>query len=162
MQSRHYLNEPADIDEEILLKTLKNTNIFLLREYEEDDAAQDALTDAMEMAGVIGVDVEVTGILPESGQERDILAAAIKECATNTVKHADGDALSVGILDTGGRLLYTLRGNGLPPKKEIVESGGLLSLRSLVEKAGGTMRIDNMPEMELTITLPHMEESADV
>ena len=162
LQSRHYLNEPSDIDEEILLKTLKNTNIFLLREYEEDDAAQDALTDAMEMAGVIGVDVEVTGILPESGQERDILAAAIKECATNTVKHADGDALSVGILDTGGRLLYTLRGNGLPPKKEIVESGGLLSLRSLVEKAGGTMRIDNMPEMELTITLPHMEESADV
>lgn len=160
LQSRHYLNEPADIDEEILLKTLKNTNTYLLREYEEDDAAQDALTDAMEMAEVIGVDVEVTGILPESGQERDILAAAITECATNTVKHADGDTLSVGILDTGGRLLYTLRGNGLPPKKEIVESGGLLSLRSLVEKAGGTMRIDSTPAVELTITLLHTEESA--
>lgn len=160
LESRHYLNEPADIDEAILLQMLKNTNARLLREYEEDDAARDALTDALEMAEAIGVEVKVSGILPEAGPQRGILAAAITECATNTVKHADGDALSVGTRDTGDRLLYTFRNNGLPPKKEISASGGLLSLRSLVERHGGSMRIDSTPQMELTITLPKTEDSA--
>ena len=160
LESRHYLNEPADIDEEILLQALKNTNTYLLREYEEDDTARDPLTDAMEMAEAIGIEVTVSGILPEAEPRRGILAAAITECATNTVKHADGDVLSVGIRDIGDRLLYTFRGNGLPPKKEITESGGLLSLRALVEMAGGAMRIESTPQVELTITLPKTEGSA--
>ena len=160
LESRHYLNEPVDIDEVILLQALKNTNAYLLREYEEDDTARDALTDALETAEAIGVEVKVAGILPEAEPQRGILAAAIIECATNTVKHANGDALSVGIRHTGERLLYTFQNNGLLPKNEISESGGLLSLRSLVEKAGGTMRIDRTPQMELTITLPKMGESA--
>lgn len=160
LESRHYLNEPADIDETILLQALKNTNAYLLREYEEDDTARDALTDAMETAEAIGVEVKVNGILPEAEPQRGILAAAITECATNTVKHANGDALSVGIRNTDDRLLYTFKSNGLPPKQEITESGGLLSLRSLVEKAGGTMRIDRTPQVELTITLPRTEGSA--
>ena len=160
LESRHYLNEPADIDEEILLQALKNTNTYLLREYEEDDTARDPLTDAMEMAEAIGIEVTVSGILPEAEPRRGILAAAITECATNTVKHANGDVLSVGIRDTGDRLLYTFRGNGLPPKKEITESGGLLSLRALVEMAGGAMRIESTPQVELTITLPKTDGSA--
>lgn len=160
LESRHYLNEPADIDEEILLQALKNTNTYLLREYEEDDTARDPLTDAMEMAEAIGIEVTVSGILPEAEPRRGILAAAITECATNTVKHANGDVLSVGIRDTGDRLLYTFRGNGLPPKKEITESGGLLSLRALVEMAGGAMRIESTPQVELTITLPKTKGSA--
>ena len=132
----------------------------MLREYEEDDTARDPLTDAMEMAEAIGIEVTVSGILPEAEPRRGILAAAITECATNTVKHADGDVLSVGIRDIGDRLLYTFRGNGLPPKKEITESGGLLSLRALVEMAGGAMRIESTPQVELTITLPKTEGSA--
>ncbi len=159
LESRHYLNKPADIDEEVLLQALKNTNAYLLREYEEDDTARDTLTDAMEMAEAIGIEVKVSGILPEAEPQRGILAAAITECATNTVKHADGNTLSVTIQDTGDRLLYTFKGNGLPPKKEIRESGGLLSLRLLVEKAGGIMRIDSTPQVELTITLPRREST---
>jgi signal transduction histidine kinase len=41
--------------------------------------------------------------------------------------------------------------NGKPPKGEIAESGGLLSLRLSVEEAGGTMTVQSQPEFKLTI-----------
>ena len=136
------------------MQALKNTNTYLLREYEQDDTARDALADALEMAEAIGVDVSVTGILPVPEMQRAILASAIRECATNTVKHADGDALSVSIREEGGRLLYALKGSGKPPEKEITETGGLLSLRTLIEKEGGTMHLQCTPQVEILITLP--------
>ena len=39
------------------------------------------------------------------------------------------------------------------PGEEIRESGGLLYLRSLVEKEGGTMLTERLPEFTLTIRL---------
>jgi signal transduction histidine kinase len=43
--------------------------------------------------------------------------------------------------------------NGKPPKGEIAESGGLLSLRRSAEEAGGTMTVQSQPEFKLTIQL---------
>ena len=41
----------------MLLQALRNTNTYLLREYEQDDTARDALADAIDMAETIGVEV---------------------------------------------------------------------------------------------------------
>lgn len=158
LESRHYLNDPESFDEEVLLAALKNTNTYLLREYEEDDTERDSLTDAMEMAGTIGVDVHITGIIPSEDPARSILAAAIIECATNTVKHAEGDEIHIGISSrsTGSvaSTVISIRNNGIQPTEKVRESGGLLSLRALVEKESGSMRICSSPDLELTITLP--------
>ena len=159
LESRHYLNDSAAISEEILLQALKNANTYLLREYEQDDTARDALTDAMEIAEAIGVDVEVNGVLPTDESRRGVLAAAITECATNAVKHAGGDALSVSIRDTGAGTVFTLQSNGKTPEGEVAASGGLLSLRSLVEQEKGGMRIESKPCVRLTIELPRADRS---
>ena len=153
LESRHYLKDPASFDEALLLQALKNTNTYLLREYEEDDTMRDSLTDAMEMAEAIGVDVEIAGLIPAEDPERVILAAAIKECAANTVKHAGGDRLSVNIQNIDGKTMYTLQNNGIQPSEPVHESGGLLSLRSLVEKENGTMQIEISLAFKLIITL---------
>ena len=172
LESRHYMKDPSSIDEEILLQALKDTNTYLLREYEEDDTARDPLTDALEMAGAIGVKVKITGSVPEGGTAREILAAAINECATNTVKHADGDWLTVEVRKEGsgqegtGKPAHDFcfilqssgsaggkRPSGEPAMTEIHESGGLLSLRTLVEREGGTMQIESTPEFRLMIRL---------
>lgn len=153
LESRRYLNVPSSIDEEILMQALKHTNTYLLREYEQDDTAGDALVDALELARVIGVDVDITGVIPSDEEQRGILAAAITECATNTVKHADGNKLVVCILDKDDKTIFKLQTNGLPPKGKITESGGLLSLRELVEKANGSMTLDITPQVGLTISL---------
>ena len=154
LESRQYLLESASFDEEKLLQALKYTNAYLLREYEEDDTARDPLTDAMETAEVIGVDVLISGSVPAEAPYRLLLAAAIDECASNAVKHANGDQLTVEIRRTEAGITYLLRNNGDAPKEAIWESGGLLSLRQLVEKEGGTMRTEASPSFTLTILLP--------
>ena len=154
LESRHYLHDPASIDEAVLLQALKNTNTYLLKEYEEDDTVRDPLTDALEMAEAIGVNVSITGIPPAGEPGRGICAAAVAECATNTVKHADGDCLRVEIIRAGEDTIYTLSGNGIPPDGEIRESGGLRSVRALVEKHRGTMKTESTPCFRLIIRLP--------
>ena len=83
-----------------------------------------------------------------------LAAAAIDECASNTVKHANGDQLTVEIRRTEAGITYLLRSNGDAPKEAVRESGGLLSLRQLVEKEGGTMRTEGSPSFTLTNLLP--------
>ena len=144
LESQRYLRDPAAFDEERLLQSLKYTNNGVLRECEQDDSRRDALAEALEAAEILGVDVSVAGRFPEEESCRGILAAAIRECAANTVKHAGGNRLSVEILadgqaGRGGTLLIC--SNGTPPEEPIRESGGLLSLRSLVERQGGTMTV---------------------
>lgn len=154
LESRHYLQDPASFDEEKLLQALKNTNTYLLREYEEDDTARDLLADALETAEAIGVDVAITGMIPAKEPFRGILAAAVSECASNAVKHADGDALSVLIQSTDAEISYVLRSNGEAPALPIREIGGLKTLRTLVEKEKGTMQTAAAPAFALTICLP--------
>ncbi len=154
LESRQYLNDPASFDEEKLLQALKYTNTYLLREYEEDDTARDPLSEAVETAQIIGVDVLISGPLPADDPYRSLLAAAIGECASNIVKHADGDQLTVEIRQTDKEMTFILYGNGEAPKNPVRESGGLLSLRSLVEKEGGTMQTEATPSFTLSIRIP--------
>lgn len=160
LESRHYLNDPASFDEKMLLRALKNTNTYLLREYEEDDSAGDPLPDALEMADAIGVEVTIAGITPQTDPYRSILAAAIIECATNTVKHADGNELRAEIHEKDQDITYILSGNGKQPQAEIRESGGLKSLRSLVEKEGGTMEIQPLPAFTVCMSLPRKDSTS--
>ena len=154
LESRHYLTDPSSIDEEKLLQALKNTNTYLLREYEEDDTERDPLADAFEMADAIGVDVMITGKIPSDDPFRSCLAAAINECASNTVKHANGDELMVSIRETDKEIVFVLKSNGKAPEEEIRESGGLLSLRSLVENELGSMTVQISPGFTLFVRIP--------
>ena len=186
LASRHYMEHPDSIDEDSFLGTLKLTNTHLLKEYEEDDTETDSLAEAIEMAKAIAVRVKISGMIPEAGELRDILASAVNECATNTKKHADGDTLTVTVEEKEGTVIFTLTGNGEPPEKEkinlgtmpenetaisvsmlekeqfsshstlektIRETGGLVSLRTLVENAGGTMEIKTEEGFTVIIAL---------
>ena len=162
LESRHYLKDPSSIDEEKLLQALKNTNKYLLKEYEEDDTERDELIDALDMADAIGVDVEITGMIPTENPYRMILAAAIKECSSNTVKHASGNCLYVDIRSVDSEFIITLHNNGEQPTDSIKETGGLLSLRSLVEQENGKMNIELKPEYHLNICIPKQDGFREV
>lgn len=154
LASRHYMDHPSAVEEEGLLMALKLTNAHLLNEYESDDTERDALAEAIEMASSIGVRVRLTGMIPEHGDPRAILAAAVSECATNVRKHADGDTLTVTTSEAEGIVSMTLIGNGNSVTEPVTESGGLASLRRLTEQAGGTMEITAAPDFTLTIHVP--------
>ncbi len=159
LESRHYLRDPSSIDEDLLLQALKNANTYLLHEYERDDTAVDPLAEALSMARAIGVKVTLTGIPPTQESPRGILAAAIRECASNAVKHAEGDRLTADARRSDTGHTFTLCSNGRLPAMPIRETGGLLSLRTLAESRHGIMRIDVSPLFRLTIQLPLSDES---
>ena len=152
--SRRYMDDPEAIDETALLQTLSITNAQLLKEYEEDDTQRDRLSKAMEAARTIGVTVRLRGAIPENGTPRTILAAAIRECASNLRKHADGNRLEVETEDDDNEIRFTLAGNGRAPEKPFSETGGLSSLRTLVENAGGTMSVSAQSSVSIEIQLP--------
>ncbi|MCR5796140.1 MAG: hypothetical protein K6G61_12435 [Solobacterium sp.] len=155
LESRRYLNDPSSFDEKLLLEALKNTNTYLLREYEQDDTERDPLAEALETADAIGVDISITGFLPSEDPQRMILAAAITECASNTVKHAGGDSLEAVIRKTDEGIIYTFTNSGDQPEGPVHESGGLLALRTLVEQENGTMETSYENGFRLTVRLPY-------
>lgn len=154
LASRRYMDQPGSVDEVALLNTLKVTNTYLLREYEEDDTQRDPLSEAIEMAKAIGVSVSFKGMIPTEEQVRNILSVAINECATNTRKHANGDALKVATEEEDGSIRFSVSSNGESPKKNVNEKGGLLTLRTVVENAGGSMKINTQPEFCIVIRIP--------
>ena len=133
----------------------RQMNRFLLGESKAPvTKPEDEWLQAIHMAGSIGVNVELQGDPPKERTARILLAAAVRECAANTVKHAEGNTLRVDIQKNASGFHMTLTNNGKPPKRPVVESGGLLALRRSVEGAGGQMLVQSLPTFSLMLSIP--------
>lgn len=155
LSGKYHLDHPGTGDRERLLEMERFTHLLLMREGEDpDEAAHDAVEDALTAARAMGVTVTVSGDLPDSDPLRKLLGQAIHECAANAVKHASGDRMDVRLSRGDEGLTATLSTNGDPPRSPIRESGGLLNLRRMVEAAGGTMTVSVDPQFTLTCVLP--------
>ena len=153
LMGRHYIEHPDTTDAAMVALMTRQMNRFLLGEKKEPEAKEDELLQAVRLAGSIGVSVLLQGDPPRQGKERSLLAAAIRECAANAVKHAEGDALHVEIRESAEGVFMTITNNGRPPKGPVAESGGLLSLRRGVEAADGQMSVQSLPAFSLTIRI---------
>ena len=162
LMGQHWLEHPESTDAEMVRMTTREMNRYLLREAEElsEDGAEasepgaDLLRLTLAMIKEIGAQAEIIGELPEDPARRRLLAYAIQECASNAVKHAEGDRITVFLEEDGNRLTVRIRNNGRIPESPIVESGGLLSLRQKTEAAGGRMLVESRPGFRLTLILP--------
>ena len=177
LMGRYYLEHPESTDSHMVALTTSQMNKSLLNESKVHDSEdEDKLQQAIWLAGSIGVSVEINGSLPQDKELRNLLAKAIRECAANTVKHAEGDKLNIEITkesmpsslvnalpdaDSSARTdekrygtVIIITNNGNPPKDTIAESGGLLALRRSVEAFGGRMEVQSQPRFILTISYP--------
>ena len=151
LMGRHYLAHPENMDVGRIYLATSQMNSFLLGEVQRPgDEIEDEMELALSLAGSIGVSVKITGEPPLDHGSRKLLADAIRECAANAVKHANGDTVFVEI--DGNTALLT--NNGSSPKGPITESGGLLTLRQRTEAAGGTMAVQSQPAFSLMICFP--------
>ena len=140
--------------------------------------------DAIEKtAESLHIQIEINGDLPAgladlpvSGEVRSAIMAAIRECLTNTARHARGDRLFVLIkcgaeqgadhASTSGNpsasgtapcadaphgIRIEITNNGRAPLVPIQEAGGLSNLRHMVERAGGIMTIESSPQFLLRL-----------
>ena len=66
--------------------------------------------------------------------------------------------LYVAFNETDEDATVAVTNNGNIPEHEIVEGGGLSTLRRRVERAGGTMTVQSFPCFQLTVTVPKEKE----
>lgn len=118
----------------------------------------DLLSELMASAAEIGVRVQLQGELPELEENARLMIAAMRECVTNTVRHAGGTEMTVRITQTQKADVAVITNNGKAPESEIVEGGGLSGLRRSVENRNGTMMVGSEPAFRLSIVLPREEE----
>ena len=138
------------------------------------DTKKDEYDNIRDVARDVGINMYIDGILPVENPAKHIVATAMHECLTNTLKHAGGDEMRIRIrkgsfvgdefADEFGAdyralvgeqgYLLEITNNGKIPEREIKEKGGLASLRQLVESAGGSMRISLGDRFTLSLLLP--------
>lgn len=153
LATKKYVLQGGTSEERLrLIDSLRNNVRFLRQESEE--ATYDEYEMIMNTAFDIGMQVNIKGELPNNARVRHIVATAMHECLTNTIRHAGGDTLYVDVDNKPDsyRLVYT--NNGSVPGAPVIERGGLNSLRDLVEQAGGTMQITVTDQYMLIIELP--------
>ena len=109
-------------------------------------------------AGAIGIKVNLSGDLPEQEELRHVMILAMRECLTNSVRHAGATTLHITVEKKGDSVSMKITNDGRPPETEVVPKGGLHNLYRLIMDCGGTMEIQSKPGFALTVVLPAAKE----
>lgn len=150
------------VTKQYLLGDLKEVDAdVVLREWEKNIAfrdsvllsAKDKLFDAAKSSGVR---IRIRGEEPADGAA-ELLYAAMQVCLNNAVQYAQATELVVNIWESSGAYTVMIRNNGKPPEKKITEGGGLTNLRRRIEKIGGKMTVQSLPEFSLITEIPKPE-----
>ena len=120
---------------------------------------KDNLQVIKDAAKLVDVTVEFRGEKPKADTVNEkILIAAMHECLTNTVSHANGKTMTVTASEKNGKSTIKVTNDGEKPKGKITEGSGLSSLRRRIEASGGEMLTAHSPRFALLLNLPGTEE----
>lgn len=112
-------------------------------------------------AEAIGIKVNMTGDLPEQEELRRVMILAMRECLTNSVRHAGATTIHITVEKKGDSISMKITNDGRPPETEVVPKGGLLNLYRHIIDCGGTMEIQLKPSFALTVVLPVIQEGTE-
>ena len=143
-----YLKEPEG-DRDALTNRLRRT--ILLLQSDAPDQNTDLMEDLFRAAQALDLEIRIDGEIPEN--LKPLIAVAIHECLTNTVKHARGRMVWVKLARENGDCVVSLTGDGEPPAGPIRETGGLANLRALVERQGGEMAVESAPAFRVILRM---------
>ena len=130
----------------------------VLREWEKSIAFRDSVLEPAKdslyhAAKSSGVTIRITGKIPD-GDMSELIYTAMQVCLTNAVQYAKATELAACIRENDDNVTVMIRNNGKQPEQPVREGGGLTNLRRRIEAAGGTMRIQSLPEFILCIEIP--------
>jgi len=153
---RALANKELDKEGQSILALWKKNIATLLtgRGLKEKNAFEELLEAALD----IGIELKLEGRLPQESENKDIILKAAIEALNNAVRHAGATELNLTIKEVEEEYTIELTNNGILPKEEIIEGGGLSALREKIEGRGGRMRIDIEPIFKLWIRFPRGRE----
>ncbi|MCR4690922.1 MAG: hypothetical protein K5739_06240 [Lachnospiraceae bacterium] len=151
---KYYLDHPENMDEKELLGLLSFNNKNLTRWEEREKEKTDPVKEAVQMAERIGLKVYESGEKNVDPDCRKVIGEAVRQCATNAVRHGEASELYIKtVLKEGGRVVE-ISNNGKVPKKPVRMGGGLGALEKEILAAGGRLTIEREPAFLLRILLP--------
>lgn len=112
-------------------------------------------------AEAIGIKVNLTGDLPEQEELLRVMILAMRECLTNSVRHAGATTIHITAEKKGDSISMKITNDGRPPETEVVPKGGLYNLQRHIMDCGGTMEIQSKPWFALTVVLPVIKEGTE-
>ncbi len=101
----------------------------------------------------IGLSIELNGNLPDEENLAFLFLAVLRESCTNAIKHAAATRVFVNIEKATEQYRIEITNNGERPRKSLIEGGGLFGIRNRVENAGGSLKVELIPEFSLIIIL---------
>ena len=105
-------------------------------------------------AEAIGIKVNLSGDLPEQEELRHVMILAMRECLTNSVRHAGATTIHITAEKKEDSVSVKITNDGRSPETEVVPKGGLHNLYRHIIDFGGTMEIQSKPSFALTVVLP--------
>lgn len=159
--ARKYLREDncANIPEDVVRAWQRSVSML---KFNNDSAEEDMLLEIRKTCESLNMRFVQRGELPEDKRAAYILTCAVRECVTNAVRYADASELYAEFAENAGSATVAVSNNGKEPDGEIVEGGGLSTLRRRVERAGGSMVVQSLPEFQLTVTVPKEMEGVSL
>ena len=150
---KRFIRQGGTEEEQRVIEAMLRRNVSFLKTGRQSEK-RDEYALMLETAEKLGVQIHISGTLPQTEPQKHIVAAAIHECFTNTLRHAHGDTLRLAVTEQDNQIILRFTNNGRQPKDPIRETGGLASLRALTERAGGALTIAVHPRFTVTLTLP--------
>ena len=149
----YILNGGTEKDRAEIEARLKRNVTFLLTG--QNSVVRDEYELMFETAEKLGIEILISGELPQAEPQKHAVAAAIHECMTNTLRHAGGDRLEIAVEEKDAFTEVRFTNNGKQPEGEVRAHGGLASLGALVGKLpGGRMEIAVSPRFVVKLLLP--------
>ena len=152
LSARQYLAQPDTEGRRELLRLWDGT-IRLMRN-EGPDIWRDGYVYVRETAEAFGVQLRLEGELPQEPHVKELLSAAAVTCLSNAFRHADAETVTVSVTETARCFRVHICNDGVPPRGEITETGGLADLRRRIRSAGGSMTVRSAPSFALELEIP--------
>ena len=126
--------------------------------YNNETADEDMLSQIRKTCESIKLGFIQKGKLPKEESAAYLLTCAVRECVTNAVRYAGASELYADFTETEIDATVVVYNDGKQPDSEIIEGGGLSTLRRRVERAGGSITVQSRPRFQLTVTVPKGKE----
>lgn len=147
------LREGEEPDEELIRRFAYNLPEELSGR-EAVTTAADRLETLCRLMQEIGVTLIIDGNLPAKESLAWLGMDIITEAVTNSVRHGLASEVYISLGQSGGNFSMRITDNGIPPKSEPVEGGGLSSIRRKVGLFDGSVRVETKPRFVLSVFIP--------
>ena len=116
------------------------------------------LGDIVHAFGLVSVQIDVEGALPEDARVATAFLQIIREASTNATKHAQAHRVHVRLwqegADAGAVARMTISNDGSPASVSYREGTGIPGMRHVAQDLGGSLEVHAAPPFTLAVSIP--------